>query len=94
MDADHLAELAFSAFFRIGLQFPPPLNKMFTFPQRICFYFFIFLTWNQIIYFTILRMTTMELEASLYPLATDSISSIMSHSAKATPRMSRPADVR
>jgi hypothetical protein len=34
------------------------------------------------IYFTVLRMTTMELEASLYPLASDNISSIMSHSAK------------
>lgn len=58
-----------------------PQQNVYFFPKRN----FFFLTWNQIIYFTVLRMTTMELEASLYPLATDSISSIMSHSAKSHP---------
>jgi hypothetical protein len=66
-------------FFALACNSPPP--KMFTFSQRF-FFLIIFLTWNQMIYFTVLRMTTMELEASLYPLASDNISSIMSHSAK------------
>ena len=47
------------------------------------FFFFLFLNikkWLIYISHTVLRMTTMELEASLYPLASDNISSIMSNS--------------
>jgi hypothetical protein len=39
MDAYHLAELAFSAFFRIGLQFPPSKNVYF-FPKIFFFNYF------------------------------------------------------